>query len=1442
MGSAFKTYVPNNAYLVLVSRAAALKIAEMQSVQWVGRRPSRHKVSLSLAEEAAVPYISEKIRSLRSVAMERDKKQGRVQLDEEDESKGAGDAAAWTSALDQDDVSEGESVRAQEIENVIKDRYKTGSPQSRSKFSQEALQDDMEEWQRKSVVSLHVTVPTADNWNNAMQVGQGYARAIERSADSFAHRSFEEMSALGVNVLDTFRVSDEKVVVRVKPNALRDALEWLGDQPEVLWVEKGRRYYPFMSGATRLLIDGPSIESETSEATSISRRGIDGAGQIIGAADSGLDWDSCFFWQSSKSRIYKKRGVPPPFQLVDRERRKLISYNWHQDCKVCDRCPLDVEGDSITFVSANGLLEAEKDKRLKFPEDNDDKKSSIPPRNYDSSGATLKFSVQAVTRNVPSEYLAQGGGAFEIKVEIQVFIVPRAETENFDTNNPDHYAKCLNQCDRAKGNLVEEELVVLDAANGGYGIIIANRGLERDDGLATIHANILLKGKMQFKTALKPCGDNGDDRTGHGTHAVASAVGAADTPELAHFSEQKAFAAKFNGIAPGAKLYFEDVQQNANSDCNVPGKICPRVNELTIPVDLGNDLFLKPYNEGVRVHLNSWGCKVNDGERPGLCNKYTARSRDVDKFVYEHPDFLPIFAAGEMGLLDAEGSVAEPGTCKNCLTVGSSNTFQKRYREAVMTRDPQTDVCGACQHPYFCSRSEIIGDTVMDTPAKLQEALDGLPKCCNDTLHEHYHVEEIEVPSYQWFTVHLPDTAWENGELERYIRDKYNWIVDGASLIYDFKAKFATISDPSATSDEAKIQVVILLRQDFYQYFEAGTMSCNEPDPPEFCRNNPCVTSSDKQNDGTERCMSVDGSSYQPVSNCETLEDDPLWKGYDNLCHKGECSRMRRLEDTQGVRVKDESAAGEWGKSAQDRCPLDLDLNPIETCCNDRFLYDMCINKNEVYSCKEVGNRLQRIVREPGRVDMLKKGFGVAVRNMNDAAIKLTGTVEIRQQQYPCTLRDCCGDDENPQTACCAKEYPRVFAAGEACDQCGPVPSPGICHPSEVNNLPSWTSRGPAQSNFINNIGGRQFKPELVAPGTQIVSANSDGAVPNDDEFAVQCDLPSRTIFTDQYKCMPSTADEYFNTTSVRAQTGSSVAAAQVAGSAALIRQYLIEGYYPTGLKNTSNLKFAQPQASLVKAMLLNSARSVGGNSDTYTYNYPPPCDPTIEICSPWFKPKPQDCTTDATFEDVDCYVRRDQLSGTPSNIEGYGRPVLSKVMWTNDSEYSLYIDESFIPQGYQRTYTFPILELSPSKPTKITLVWTDEPGVPEADNVLVNDLDLIVQLASSQVLYNPNQGIKTVVDIFEPYYGNAGGKAKVSDRANVIEEVTLDAVNGDTNLTVLVIGARVPRWATSTEGGQKYSLVVTGQMMPKYQAWNATRQSVLDFVNKNSRGSMLVE
>jgi len=106
---------------------------------------------------------------------------------------------------------------------------------------------------------------------------------------------------------------------------------------------------------------------------------------------------------------------------------------------------------------------------------------------------------------------------------------------------------------------------------------------------------------------------------------------------------------------------------------------------------------------------------------------------------------------------------------------------------------------------------------------------------------------------------------------------------------------------------------------------------------------------------------------------------------------------------------------------------------------------------------------------------------------------------------------------------------------------------------------------------------------------------------------------------------------------------------------------------------------------------------------------YPLPCDPTKEVCVSWTKPKPQDCGTDPTFSKVDCYIRRDQMPRIPSISEGFGRPMLTNVMWTNDSAYSLFLDENYVPNGFQRSYTFPILETSPEFPLKITLTWTGE-------------------------------------------------------------------------------------------------------------------------------------
>jgi hypothetical protein len=106
---------------------------------------------------------------------------------------------------------------------------------------------------------------------------------------------------------------------------------------------------------------------------------------------------------------------------------------------------------------------------------------------------------------------------------------------------------------------------------------------------------------------------------------------------------------------------------------------------------------------------------------------------------------------------------------------------------------------------------------------------------------------------------------------------------------------------------------------------------------------------------------------------------------------------------------------------------------------------------------------------------------------------------------------------------------------------------------------------------------------------------------------------------------------------------------------------------------------------------------------------YPPFCDPQVQVCEKWTKPKPWECKQDPTFFDVDCYVRRDKLPKTPNVYEGYGRPVLSNVLWTNASNYSIYIDNTYVSGGWQRTYIFPLEKISPEFPVKVTLVWTGE-------------------------------------------------------------------------------------------------------------------------------------
>jgi hypothetical protein len=140
-----------------------------------------------------------------------------------------------------------------------------------------------------------------------------------------------------------------------------------------------------------------------------------------------------------------------------------------------------------------------------------------------------------------------------------------------------------------------------------------------------------------------------NDPDGHGTHTAGSAFGSG-----------AASAGLYRGVAWEASIVHQSL-------------LDPSFGLGGIPPDI-NDLFAQAYADGARIHTDSWGASV--------FGSYTLMSRQADEFMWDHPDMLLLFAAGNDGWdFDGSGvielfSMAAPGTAKNLMTVGASENFK----------------------------------------------------------------------------------------------------------------------------------------------------------------------------------------------------------------------------------------------------------------------------------------------------------------------------------------------------------------------------------------------------------------------------------------------------------------------------------------------------------------------------------------------------------------------------------------------------------------------------------------------------------------------------------------------------------------------------------------------------------------------------------------------
>ena len=186
---------------------------------------------------------------------------------------------------------------------------------------------------------------------------------------------------------------------------------------------------------------------------------------------------------------------------------------------------------------------------------------------------------------------------------------------------------------------------------------------------------------------------------------------------------------------------------------------------------------------------------------------------------------------------------------------------------------------------------------------------------------------------------------------------------------------------------------------------------------------------------------------------------------------------------------------------------------------------------------------------------------------------------------------------------------------------------------TDQNKLANFSSRGPTYD-------GRR-KPTVMGPG----------------------DLVTSSVGNTRY--------------TYAAYSGTSMSTPAVAGAMALVRQYLTEGSYPTGVPVAANA--INPSAALMRAIAVASARN-------------------------------------------------DIISNTaPNNTIGYGRVTLDDVLYfPGDTRRTLLVDTKDGLED-QQFLEYQVQVTDPAQELKIALCWSDAPASPAAQIPLVNDLDLVV-------------------------------------------------------------------------------------------------------------------
>ena len=212
-----------------------------------------------------------------------------------------------------------------------------------------------------------------------------------------------------------------------------------------------------------------------------------------------------------------------------------------------------------------------------------------------------------------------------------------------------------------------------------------------DSGIDLTHQDLV--NQVAYHKLVDGCVDY--DGIGHGTHTAGSIAG-----------DGTCSTNQIRGTAYGAKLCAWFCGKEGDRGIYTPTTIA----ELFRGVKEGEAEAWDAY-----IHSASWG-----SDKSG---EYTAECADIDKYVWEHPDFLPVFSAGNSG--SNARTIGSPAAAKNVLAVGATQNLRKEGGGRLDNGDPTKTASYSSRGPCKDGRTKpdiaAPGTGVLSTRAYNQE-------------------------------------------------------------------------------------------------------------------------------------------------------------------------------------------------------------------------------------------------------------------------------------------------------------------------------------------------------------------------------------------------------------------------------------------------------------------------------------------------------------------------------------------------------------------------------------------------------------------------------------------------------------------------------------------------------------------------------------------------